>query len=100
MLAFTRMAFDMEFTEAQRHKIDEISRKISQDETISADEALLFAEWKSEQAAQHERASENSAKMREELKIKIAACNEEHTQALENMNALHQVALERFANID
>ena len=100
MLAFTRMVSDMEFTEAQRHKVDEISRKISQNETISADEALLFAEWKSEQAALHERTSENSAKMREELIIKIAACNEEHAQALENMNALHQAALDRFANID
>lgn len=100
MSRYMKMGSDMEFTEAQRLKVDEVSRKIALGETISADEALLFAEWKSEQAALHERASETSAKMNEELKLKIAAYNEAHAQALANMNELHQAALDRFANID
>ena len=89
----------MEFSESQRHEIDEIYRKIADNEAITPNEALLFALWEKENAIIDAKFKAEQKQAEEDRAAKRAAFQAERDQAFKNMQELHNKAVERFNNI-
>ena len=86
----------MDFTESERHRIDNIACKIANDEDITASDALLYAKWESSRAVRDASYNETLEAMRRESVERAENAKKEHESAMRDMEELHRKAVERF----
>lgn len=86
-----------EFTEDERHTIDSIYARNK--ENLTADEIDLLLAWETQLAMQTALYKQEADNLDAELTARLQQAADEHDQAVANMNAMHQAALDRLQEV-
>lgn len=86
----------MEFSEAERLKIDEAARKITNGETLTSDEALLFAKFEAWKAITSEEFKANQERMEREYAEQRELNARNNKEARKTRRELVERAKERY----
>ena len=85
-----------ELNRENRVKIDEIDRKITNGDSLTADEAVLYGEYKAYAAAMDAELKARIDIVRNQSEIEIAEARETERVARESFETLAAAALERY----
>lgn len=98
MITSTRKGHDVDFTNAEKERINILYGNDFKD--ITPDDALLIGRWEAAKAVREEEHQAKIEAMLTETKAKVAATNEHAAQAMSNLKELHAKALERLERIE
>lgn len=85
------------FTQDERHTIDSIYARNK--ENLTADEVDLLLAWETQLAMQNALYQQEAANLDAELNARLQQAADEHEQAVANMNAMHQAAMDRLQEV-
>lgn len=86
-----------EFTQDERHTIDSIYARNK--ENLTTDEIDLLLAWETQLAMQTALYKQEADNLDAELAARLQQAADEHDQAVANMNAMHQAALDRLQEV-
>lgn len=87
---------NFDFTETERHEIDNIYSKIANNETLTTDEALLYARFEAYKAVYDEELQAELKRKDEANKAAIEETRATAQAARDNFETLTALAIERY----
>lgn len=88
----------IEFTKEERNTIDGVYRKIENGETITPDEAVLYARFEAFKALRSDEQEEKRKTLQEQRDVSIANAHEIADIAKANLAELHDMAMNNYTS--
>lgn len=87
-----------DFTESERHEIDTIYKLIGNGETLTTEQANLYARFEAYKAVRNQENQAEIERITLEAQTNVTNSNLLAQTALSNMNELHSAAMARYEN--
>lgn len=87
-----------EFTREERNIIDGVYRKLENGETITPDEAVLYAKFEAFKAIRSDEQAEKRKALQEQRDVSIANAHEIADIAKANLAELHDIAMNNYSS--
>lgn len=87
-----------EFTREERNIIDGVYKKLENGETITPDEAVLYAKFEAFKAVRSDEQEEKRKALQEQRDVSIANAHDIANTAKANLIELHNIAMDNYTN--
>lgn len=87
-----------EFTREERNIIDGVYKKLENGETITSDEAVLYAKFEAFKAVRSDEQAEKRKALQEQRDVSIANAHDIADITKANLTELHNIAMDNYTN--